>query len=70
MTKQVYTGILKRGAAENTIEGYLVDAFGWKIHIDGVKTPGGYELRGTIGDPPDALRIPLLDGEKKKATAA
>lgn len=61
----IYTGKLKRGAAENTIEGHFADAFGWKIYITGNRnTDGTYDLKGYVGDP-GSLRIGLIDGEKK-----
>lgn len=59
-----YTGRLQR-APDGTISGYLVDVWNWRINITAEKDPdGGYRLVGVLGEIPDCLRIPLLDGEK------
>lgn len=65
-TKEViYDGKLKRGAAENTVEGHLVDGFGWKIYLTGSRNADGtYDLKGYVGDP-GAHHIGLTRGEKK-----
>jgi hypothetical protein len=48
-----------------TIEGELIDSFGWCIRIKGVRDldNGGYVLAGHVGEPPAALRQPVVDGE-------
>jgi hypothetical protein len=60
-----YTGHIARGDAPDRIVGLLRDAWGYTIHIEGTRTADGYELIGIPDVMPDALRIPLLDGEKE-----
>ena len=61
MTGPQYTGTLRKGAQPDTIEGELVDAWGWRLHITGRKSPTGYTLEAKLGDVPAALRIHGLD---------
>lgn len=61
-----YTGFIARDGAN--IRGVIKDGWGWTIELIG--TPGeqdgvrGFVLTGTLGEVPEALRIPWLDGEK------
>lgn len=64
--REVWTGHLKRGDAPDKIVGYLVDSFGWRVRIEGVRDPaGGYRLVGYLdGEVPPTLRQPAIDGEE------
>ena len=60
-----YAGFLRRSNDGNGIVGEIRDPWGWCITLTGM--PGerdgarGYVLTGTLGEPPAALRIPLID---------
>jgi hypothetical protein len=62
-----YSGFVRRADDGKGIVGELRDSWGWCIAIVG--TPGeqdgvrGYILAGTLGEPPEALRIPIIDDE-------
>ena len=59
-----YTGYLRKDKATGVVAGLLRDAWGWEITLAATPDPaGGYTLTGMLGDVPDALRIPLLDGD-------
>lgn len=61
----LYTGTLRRGEHPGSIVGELVDSWGWRIELYGVRSPeGGYVLSGKLGgEVPDAVRVPAIDGE-------
>lgn len=63
MPDAAFTGQLKKGAAEGTIVGVLTETpTGWSINIVGTRNAsGGYTLTGTLGEPPEWLRIPAID---------
>ncbi len=64
MPEAKYTGFIRKDQKTGTIVGRLVDNWGWTITLAATPDPaGGYTLTGTLGDVPDALRIPLVDGE-------
>lgn len=47
-----YTGELRKGEKPDTIEGRLIDTFGWTIQLRGVRQPDGtYTLQAWVGDP-------------------
>ena len=64
--KEVWTGHLRRGDRRDTIVGELVDTFGWRLRLEGVRDPeGGYRLVAYLdGAVPAALRQPVLDGDE------
>jgi hypothetical protein len=66
MTAPQYTGHLRKGAEPGTIEGEIVDRWGWKILINGRRTDDGYALTATVSDP-GSLRVPAIDGEEPKS---
>lgn len=70
MPDTAFTGQLKRGNAEGTIVGVLTETpTGWSINIIGTRNAsGGYTLTGTLGEPPEWLRIPAIDEPEKDAT--
>jgi len=55
-----------RAAGTGRIEGWIQDAWGWTVTLTGTRDTegGGYILEGTLGDPPDSLRVPAIDGGK------
>jgi len=59
----VWKGWLQRGDAPGTVVGELRDSWGWVVSITGTldRENGGYTLEGRLGDPPAALRIPIVD---------
>lgn len=63
MPSPAFTGQLKKGEADGTIVGYLKEhPWGWTIRLIGTRDPsGGYTLSGVLGEPPQALRISLID---------
>lgn len=63
MSNVAFTGLLRRGAQKDTIEGHLTEVpTGWSINIIGTRNAsGGYTLSGTLGEPPEWLRIPAID---------
>jgi hypothetical protein len=64
-----YAGTLTRGDAQGVVVGTLRDEWGWTIELRGVLDPETrqYVLTGTLGAPPDALRVDAIDGPKKAA---
>lgn len=51
-----YKGILRKGATKNTVHGEIADAFGWIIHVTGIRNEdGSFELYGFVGDPPNKM---------------
>ena len=59
-----YTGMLKRDET-GAIVGELRDEWGWTIALTATPADGGgYALVGTLGEPPDSLRIAAIDGPK------
>jgi hypothetical protein len=56
----IWTGELRKGQQPDTVEGELIDAWGWRVSIRGVRQPGGkYALTGTIdGQVPIGLQQP------------
>jgi hypothetical protein len=62
----IWNGELRKGETAGTISGKLVDSWGWQVTLHGEMQPGGwYKLTGTIGAPPETLRVPAIDGESK-----
>lgn len=60
----VWKGTLTKGTEPNTVTGSLTDSWGWSVAIHGERqADGSYVLTGTLGAPPDSLRIPAIDGE-------
>jgi len=60
----IWTGWLKRGETPDTVTGQLTDSWGWVVTLTGARDPeGGYRLEGRLGPAPEALRIPIIDGE-------
>ena len=57
----VWTGELHKGSEPNTIEGELIDAWGWRVELRGVRQAGGrYALTGTLGGQvPRTLQQPV-----------
>ena len=53
-----YTGRLRRGASADTVEGELVDAFGFVLRITGTRDGAGYVLTATV-DVPAVYRMPM-----------
>lgn len=66
-----FTGQLKKGDTEGTIVGYLKEhPWGWTIRLIGTRDPGGgYTLSGTLGEPPQSLRIGLIDDAPAEGVA-
>lgn len=62
----LYSGTLRRGEHRDTIVGELVDSWGWRIELRGIRrSDGSYALTGKLGGAvPDAVRVPAIDGEK------
>lgn len=60
-----YTGRLRAGPGPGEVQGWIADAWGWTITITGKRDEagGGYLLVGELGEVPDSLRIPAIDGE-------
>lgn len=57
-----YTGHLRKNPTTGAIEGEIRDQWGWVISITATPSPeGGYVLLGNLGEPPAALRFPVLD---------
>jgi len=60
-----YTGFIHKAADGGGIEGVIRDFCGWPIRITG--KPGeqdgvrGYLIEGVLGEPPAALRLPIVD---------
>lgn len=63
--KEVWTGTIRRGDRRDTIVGELVDTFGWRLRLEGVRDPsGGYRLVAYLdGAVPAPLRQPVIDDE-------
>lgn len=59
----IWTGWLKRGETQGTVQGEITDQWGWSVYITGTldKENGGYRLEGRLGPPPDSLRVPIVD---------
>lgn len=56
-----YTGRMWKDG--DTIRWELRDAWNWAITGTAVRQPdGSYTLDGVVGEPPEALRLPLVDG--------
>ena len=65
MTDPIYRGSIKKGTEPNTIVGAITDAWGWSVFLKGTRQDdGSYLIEGTLGEVPDALKLPLLDDEK------
>lgn len=64
-----YTGELRNVSTNPKIEdirGRLVDEWGWAITLTAEQQDdGSYKLTGSLGEPPDCLRVPAIDGVKK-----
>lgn len=60
----IWHGELRRGDNRNEIVGELVDAWGWRVRLHGVRQEGGrYALTGTLdGQVPKGLRQPIDEG--------
>jgi hypothetical protein len=60
-----YTGFIQKAPDGQGIVGVLRDFCGWPIAITG--KPGeqdgvrGYVIEGVLGEPPAALRLPIID---------
>ena len=65
----LYTGELRNLSNNPKIEdirGSLKDEWGWVITLKAEAQPdGSYKLTGILGEPPDCLRVPAIDGVKK-----
>jgi hypothetical protein len=65
-----YTGRLER-APDGTITGWIQDEWQWRITLFATRAPGGgYTLTGELGEVPETLRFPLLDGPAKASGEA
>lgn len=63
MNDTVWTGELRKGEAHGIVRGEMRDKWGWVVSIYGELQEGGvYKLTGTLGDPPESLRISAIDG--------
>lgn len=61
----IWRGELRKGEQPNTIEGELIDVWGWRVVLHGTRQEGGrYALTGTLGGQvPKALQQPAIDRE-------
>jgi len=62
----VFVGRLEQSRTDlELLEGYLVDCFGWRLEIRGLRDPkhGGWCLTAHPGPVPPGLRQPAIDDE-------
>lgn len=64
-----YSGELRNLSKDPKIEdirGQIRDSWGWVITLKAeAQDDGSYKLTGVLGEPPDCLRVPAIDGVKK-----
>jgi hypothetical protein len=56
---------MRKGEETGVVVGEATDEWGWVIKLRAVYDPVArqYVGEGTLGDPPEALRVPAIDGE-------
>jgi hypothetical protein len=64
----LYDGELRDMSTDPKVEdirGFVKDEWGWIITLKAVAQPdGSYKLKGILGEPPDCLRVPAIDGAR------